>query len=1482
MTMNWKKTLSIAFGCVATLAVAVFFFWSTLPLIFVEHYLHRFCNSCLDGELQFERILQKEHAWVVLNPKVKTKHGHTLTANEIVITYDTHPFLGQFHLAGDLTIEEGHLFVHSRRQPAQEIVFQFKGELSGNSGQLTAQWPSSVSSALTMTLVPTDDLTVVDVNCVNVPGNTFVTFLKDVHPALSQWKAVSGAISGHFTYRELDEGSPIFTGTLTGSHLKLKHSGLMISAQVPELSLLMQPEGALFDIKQPAHVVLAENTPYAWHLDQISGSVDLRNGKSGMALNGKVHRGGSGVSVQLTSDSVLDHVQVQAKSTGANFAALVPPSLHAWVEKSFANNEITLTAHALQLDSGVHLEGGCEVTNFNAPDHSITFGFDLKPSSEHLAWAKLWHDDSDIEAGLLLQPVQILRKQMEHLGVVLENGWINGKHIPLDKLTEPFLFEHGQLTVKGTGNFNGTFDHRALELEYEVHDFAVDHPLFTFALEDAGLVQHATHAVDLSTGEYFGQIPLSNVTFLDKKNGLKFTNITAHAFVEPHKLQAFDVEAFCNEVYFAGGLQINYQRLPEGFAVVDVHAHTIDGYFSHVQQLLSNLYQTPFLLQCPLEGNVSLRQPGASLHLEISPEKSDVQAHLDASLSDGRLLCPNSELALRDLSFNFTYDHKENFMEVSDIQGALLVGSSGHAEEYVVAGDRIRFTDYENSRADFDLWVGDKNHDIVRLIGTTKGLEDHSYVEVSLDTSQSHFSNVHPDLFRLVLRDWSHVQAFQMGLTFQLGTLLHDLQSFSRTGGLFLPGHLLKELNSLKTAQGQFKIDLQYDDTTAQFSYLVNGKDVAVGKHTYQNLSLNGKKKDNTWSVDQLQLDDLSIAADISTVPQGYRLNFLGIRRGDSFVVGLEGKYQPEKDLLEGKVNLLEVDLERLHEWPALEPFVAHVHPKGKLNGSGHIQIHSAMQNGKIDAHLILALRGCELSGFRLQDADNVPAQCSNTEISIQQLHTSLLNPYGVAQALIHLENLNYNFASRYVGLSGLNFKIPVQSMPWVANHLQSRFPETFTPTMGDLITNLKKSGLVEGSLTIAKGDSHTNIELTLQPGKYLIRGNEYEVQSLSGRLNPAEWQMNAVTLYRQQPLCVSMRSQAPDFAAGEATISDPLANTLHVQWVDKNLTLQRVSGTFSGITADLSRPQNAAPESMELEGNITIDPAKAVGFVPNAMEKLFQEYRLGGQFQLSGKWNIARNDLPLWQERLSFEGSLIGNNNLCRGFQVDSIFARASIQPARIQLQGLKVQDQSGSISVPEASVVKGVTGNWTIQMPQLTVKQFQPHLLRCVDETPSFEEEGPLLRKIELRNFVGDLGNPLNFAGKGRAYYANPPKREKQHPIIRIPSEILTKLGLDLSALSPVSGAVDYKIEQGKIWLTKFKDMYSIGRLSRFYLSKKAGEESYIDFDGNVHMKVRMKQYNLLFKLAELFTITVEGTVRQPTYSIFKDDSNNSASAK
>ncbi len=86
----------------------------------------------------------------------------------------------------------------------------------------------------------------------------------------------------------------------------------------------------------------------------------------------------------------------------------------------------------------------------------------------------------------------------------------------------------------------------------------------------------------------------------------------------------------------------------------------------------------------------------------------------------------------------------------------------------------------------------------------------------------------------------------------------------------------------------------------------------------------------------------------------------------------------------------------------------------------------------------------------------------------------------------------------------------------------------------------------------------------------------------------------------------------------------------------------------------------------------------------------------------------------------------------------------------------------------------------------------------------------------------------------------------------------------------LIPVEGKVYYEMKEKKIFFTKFTDVYSHDRHCHFNLLKPP-DFSYIDFLGNIHMNIRMKQHVLL-KITEPFTIEVRGTLLKPLYRLKK----------
>lgn len=149
-------------------------------------------------------------------------------------------------------------------------------------------------------------------------------------------------------------------------------------------------------------------------------------------------------------------------------------------------------------------------------------------------------------------------------------------------------------------------------------------------------------------------------------------------------------------------------------------------------------------------------------------------------------------------------------------------------------------------------------------------------------------------------------------------------------------------------------------------------------------------------------------------------------------------------------------------------------------------------------------------------------------------------------------------------------------------------------------------------------------------------------------------------------------------------------------------------------------------------------------------------------------------------------------------------------------------------------------------------------------------------ILKRIDFYELTGDIGHPETWQARGNLHFMNPSRKNPLHTLFAIPAEIILRLGLDPHVLNPVTGMIYFNLQNERFYLTRFKDVYSEGRGSKFYLAQ--GEEpSWMDFDGNLSVNIRMKQYNLIFKIAELFTVSVQGNIRKPHYSLQKQSKSS-----
>lgn len=1259
-----------------------------------------------------------------------------------------------------------------------------------------------------------------------------------------------------------------------------------------------------------------------WQFRDISTQLVVRQGSLQKSLVEAVFAGLEG-SIEMDWAS-LDNVMKMHFQGGTNDLALMMPAvLRQGFERKFAQDHLEFNAVVKRSNPGLSLEGVIDIINPSQNDSkSIHLGFDLCKTSEQLwgVWppspfagsyyTNLHREVMQSIVPAMIKPVFMLqtdwmKEKYGVAGLVLHNGWFKAKNIPMDKYIAPFVFSQDQFVLTGSGDFEGNFDGRGLTVRYVGKDVVLENPHLSIEVAMSqpidGAVSNAkgtgVHYFDFEKGVNFGDMSIADGVYFEKNSGLFFTNVKTEIALEGQKMHVTSIETFCNDVYFSGAMEVDYSYPEPGFFDVEVYTHTMNGKVSRVRELFSHFERPLMLADMPLEGNLNLRKPGGFLRFAFDPDDFTLQAKIIGTLTDGTLECLKGDTVVHDLGLNFEYDHAARLLNLEDIQGAVLLGKGDSAEDYALNGSYIRFKDVVKSDAEFNIAFGDKENELVRLAGHTRLKQKdkkQGVLQFFIDKELTHFGGEHPSILELVLLDCSHVDKFHLELAFKLNTVVEPFKKLLKTGVFLDAPMLASEMNSLEDAKGDFHVDLRYDRHGAQFLYNLKGTDIIFGKYSFQKCILNGKKKDSTWAIEQLQLGDLSVAADILKEENRWIFNFLGIRWGKSLLLGMEGEYVENNSTLNAQVNLLEMDMGKIEDWPALKSFAQKYNPKGDLRATGSVRLElgGGPQGWKADALLNTSLRSFEMMGLPFQDIEN--ASChfvSDSHMTFRQINSALKSSTDASvQGLLSIEKLEFNFAKDEVSFDGIHFNAPAENLGWLAKNLQERFPEQINDTVADTIHHIKRVGNLKGNLSLHLTPKSHQLRLELPEGQYWWLDREHDVNNFTLTHDPKELKIVAQYRYQQHPFWLLFNSQTPSLNTGRMIFSNHLPNhdkfpesaeTLVVDWTNRypyGFIIHKAYGVFAGLGINLTedRENPATFDDFYLVGDVTVDINKASRLVSAEFRNNLASWEIGKGYFLRGKWRWNKKTEKGSDDYLTFKGMLGGQDVEFKGYQFDRLSANLNYSSDSIYLQDLNVEDASGRMNIDRMVMSKRQPGDqWTMNVGRLTIKDFRPSLLKEAGAPPPIAAKPLIIRELVVENFYGNMADASSFVGEGKLHFTNKTKKVLHNPLFVIPSEILNRLGLDLAVLNPVTGSILFNVQGGKVHLTKFKDMYSDGKLSKFYLPNSS-HEAYMDFAGNLNLQVRMKQYNLLFKLAELFTVTIRGHIQKPTYSLQKQRNN------
>ena len=1213
-----------------------------------------------------------------------------------------------------------------------------------------------------------------------------------------------------------------------------------------------------------------------WRLKDFQTNLVVKNG----AIESSVVKGefaGLAAVIEIDWLSRGDAVQIDLSGPTGELDSLVSDEVFAVIQKGGKEDHLAIHAKMRQKPQGAKVEGVLEVYSQGSGDaDEILFGFDLEKCSEKL-WKAASVDEQvlsfwqyagkeamqqmfpSIASPSIVFESNWMRSESGACGFVMRNGWFYAEKISLEKYVEPFVFSNGNVSLKGVGDFKGFFDHQRLVVSYSTEAVVLDGPALTIEVPS---ISGASHFYDFCSAAGFGMIPIKDGTYIEKGSGLLFTEVQALVFPEARQVRVPTIRWMSGGLYMEGKIEADMSGLDQERLLVDMKLSCLQGSCPQLQDFFKHFSNDSWPLSVPLSGDITLGDEGAVIRLDFEKERCDVAMSVSGGIRNGSLPVAQSSLSLSEIDLDFTYCHEEKKLEIVRGQGVFL---NGEQHLWPLVLEKADFTDCKRGVGDFDFWIGDQKSDRLRLAAKS-GLLANGNVGFELDFSNSHLANVAPQKFFLEITEDLEVSGFDFAMAFDLDRLWLELKELASAGLLPLGDSFSKRAKQLEDGSGSFWLEVGFRDDSGEFFYKLTGEKVRVDELMADNFSLKGKTKGGKWSIDELILDDWTATLEAYKNQDGWQIPFAGIQWKNALVMGVESASFDADGALRGNVKLLEVDLQPLCNESFLQSFSADWKPFGKIRAAG--EIHASFgKRTHFFSHLTAKFTDWGVRGHTFEDGENIQLTLSSDEgIEVKKL------PVAFEQNRFVIDRFHYDATIGDIYAESVLFDIPARKLRRTTETLRGFFPEILGEEAAEVIVSLKEKGSLKGAFGFESSGSFSAMRVSLEDGIYNLNGKEWDLRQFVLEKDPFEWHAKGAFFLGNKKAWFSLASLDPFLEKGKVFISDSAEipeGSLCLDWEKKEpfgISILSAKGYFSGMQVDaaLNGTQSLSPQTLYLLGNVEIDPVLAAPCFSPEIAGLCAGLDLAGTLSLNGAWEV-------WQEEgaIRFAGEMRGGQVCCNGYQFQQLFAKLQIHSNQVEVSDLEVVDPAGELRSPSIRAIRDAEGSYHLSPARIVVSQFRPSLLQPARRERPKSAKPLVFREIVINGLQGPAADPKKWTANGRASFQNRAKQRFANTILKIPSDLISRIGLDLAVLNPVTGQIEFRVGDGRIYLTKLKDVYSEGKLSKFNLAG-SNYKSFMDFEGNLHVQIRMRQYNLLFKLAELLTVTIQGNLSKPSYSL------------
>ncbi len=832
----------------------------------------------------------------------------------------------------------------------------------------------------------------------------------------------------------------------------------------------------------------------------------------------------------------------------------------------------------------------------------------------------------------------------------------------------------------------------------------------------------------------------------------------------------------------------------------------INSFVGNVRQVESMLQRFPEWKEFKVPFDGLVRNKGDRISFFYDPQK-ELELSINLELVHGTWdILPS--LTVLDLAFDFTLMEKTAIL--TNISGK--VPSKFHEGGYSLNGKKIQFDFANASTLSFDLRLENQLMDLIQVVGTY----DVGSNILDLDKTKSHLFGYYPSEFYLKMRD---------EFLISLDIPLQELESCS------------KVLNDSKLF-GEIPLELfeKIKDSAVPISSKISfSKGVWAVNLSSDVFSCVASLEGNEWKIPSLKVGLFELSLQLERDISGYKILNAKCLSEASLAYFEEGKVD-----FDAKRILLPLQ-EAILDFPECFPKLGT--GRAAVVGGITIDFSKGFPNTFIEGNIGI---DAEKEGFHLASLSEIHViytldrglviKDSLLEISYENAKSTLSIPFG-----------SYSFDDAL--WQGYQIKASY-SDPEIQCFLKK------TGLQLDIPRNI--CGKTEFVFDVEVLNDQFQISGAFGEGTYVWKEKEVYLKELRFFYDKSHFDIDA-----ELPFCGS------DFTI-HAKVYPGIACPLIIEGFEKGIegrsfyaecrlfdpdgfSIQKIQGNLFGIDFQFLAANKM--DDLNFLGDLSIDAERLKQVVGPDTKALIDELKFHKGYELKGDLTCKKDHL----EESFFEGYLKGRDFDFLGYMFKTLLANIHIDQKGVTLKNLLISDEGVTATIPELSITVSSKGDLILRIPELIIDELRPSLLK---KKHIRERLKPFcIKSMVFQDVTGNLSDEKSFTGKGQLKFINTFK--EGHNLLDIPIEIISRLGLDIGLLVPVQGELDFVLKNGKLVFTKLKNSYSDSKRSYFYLWNKS--ESYIDFSGNMHIDIRMKQY-VLFKITELFILSLQGTLEKP----------------